>query len=296
MKIVTHNAKFHTDDVFAVATLRILLGKENCQVIRTRDESVISSADFVVDVGMVYDEERNRFDHHQPEGAGARENGVPYASFGLVWKKFGKEVCGGESVSTYLDTSLVQAIDALDNGMSISHALVEGVRSFDINSVVNQYRLTWKEEGDWDERFLECVAWVQTLLEREIKMAQDFEEAKAIVIKAYEDASDKKLILIDEKYDLGREIVSNVLSRFPEPLYALLFRKDVGNWQIVTIMKDKVFESRKSLPEAWAGKINQELEEATGVKGTILCHRAGFMCVVDSKEGVLSLAEKALNT
>lgn len=296
IKIATHDAKFHTDDVFAVATLFILLGKENCEVIRTRDKALITSADYVVDVGMIYDQEKNRFDHHQLEGAGQRENGIPYASFGLVWKKFGQKVCDSESIYAYLDASLVQAIDALDNGMDITRALVPGVCPFDINSVVNQYRLTWKEEGDWDKNFLECVVWAMQLLEREIKMAQDYEEAKAITIKAYEDTEDKRLIMIDEKYDLGREIVSKVLSKFSEPIFAVLYRKDVGNWQIVTIRKGEGFESKKPLPEAWRGKVDGELSEISGVSGAVFCHRGGFMCVVDSKEGILALAEKALNT
>lgn len=294
MKIVTHNAKFHADDVFAVATL--LLVFPDAEVVRSRDEEVIKSADIVVDVGMVYDEEKNRFDHHQPEGAGTRENGIPYASFGLVWKKYGEKVCGSKTISEAMDKSLVQGIDAVDNGKDISQPFIDDVYMFDISSLVNQYRLTWKEEGSWDERFSECVVWAKSVLERQIKMSQDFEEAKEIVLKAYKNSQDKRLVMIGEEHDLGREIVTRVLSDFPEPLYTILFRKDVGNWQIVAINKDKIFESRKPLPEAWAGKMNQELEDATGVKGSLFCHRAGFMCVVDSKEGVLSLAEKALNT
>ena len=93
MKIVTHNAKFHTDDVFAVATLLILY--PGAEVIRTRDESIIKMADIVVDVGQVYDAGNNRFDHHQVGGAGKRENGIQYASFGLVWKKFCEILTGG---------------------------------------------------------------------------------------------------------------------------------------------------------------------------------------------------------
>jgi uncharacterized UPF0160 family protein len=49
--VATHSGGFHADDVFAVATFQLLLGKENIQVIRTRDEAVIAAADYVVDVG-----------------------------------------------------------------------------------------------------------------------------------------------------------------------------------------------------------------------------------------------------
>ena len=43
----------------------------------------MDSADIVIDVGGQYDPDAGRFDHHQRGGAGERENGIPYSSFGL---------------------------------------------------------------------------------------------------------------------------------------------------------------------------------------------------------------------
>ena len=86
--VVTHSGNFHGDDVFAVAAFQLLLGVDEVQVIRTRDDATIEKGDYVVDVGGVYDHEQNRYDHHQP-GAPVRENGIPYAAFGLMWKHYG---------------------------------------------------------------------------------------------------------------------------------------------------------------------------------------------------------------
>src|SRR3989338_11391159 len=105
--IATHNGVFHSDDVFAVASLLALLEATPAvsTVIRTRDEDLIRKADFVVDVGGIYDAEKNRFDHHQEGGAGKRlsaragENTIPYAAFGLVWLKFGGQIAGSETVA-----------------------------------------------------------------------------------------------------------------------------------------------------------------------------------------------------
>ena len=90
MKIVTHNGHFHTDELMAVAVL--LLKFPDAEVVRTRDEKIIKQADIAVDVGQIYDPASTRFDHHQPGGARKRENGIPYASFGLVWKEYGVEL------------------------------------------------------------------------------------------------------------------------------------------------------------------------------------------------------------
>ena len=64
-KLVTHDGSFHTDDIFACATLSILLdkNKENFEVIRTRDEEIIKNGDYVFDLGGIYEPEKNRFDH-----------------------------------------------------------------------------------------------------------------------------------------------------------------------------------------------------------------------------------------
>ena len=47
---------------------------------------------------LVYDIGGGEFDHHQAGGNGQRDNGVKYASCGLIWKSYGKkylEKCQG---------------------------------------------------------------------------------------------------------------------------------------------------------------------------------------------------------
>jgi len=292
--IVTHNAKFHSDDVFAVATLLLLY--PDAKVIRTRDEEEIKKANIVVDVGGIYDEQLMRFDHHQAGGAGKRQNGIEYASFGLVWKSFGEKLCGSKEVANFIDQILVQSIDAGDNGINTFTPIIPDTSPYLIGGIVDLYRATWKEDENWDTRFLECVKWVQEILRRQIKVAQDKMEAQNIVRNIYEKSEDKKLIIINEKYDFSREIVNDVLVDYPEPLYSVLYRKDIKNWQVVSIRKERgSFEQRKPLPESWRAKRNEELVEVTSVEGSEFCHRNGFMCVVKSKEGALKLAQIALN-
>ncbi len=294
--IVTHNASFHTDDVFSVATLFLLYGKENCRVIRTRDEEKIKEADYVVDVGLVYDEDKNRFDHHQLKGAGNRENGVPFASFGLVWKKFGKELCGSDLVAERIDKTLVQYVDGLDNGFSMTKPVIPEVIPFDINILVKLYSPTWKEEGDWDNNFFQCVDWAMLVLGRLITVSKDIEKARDSIIETYYSSSDKKIIIFDKDQDFGRETILDVLIDFPEPVYAVLYRSDANNWQTLAIRKNlSSFESRKPFPESWRAKIDGELDKVTGLDGTVFCHRSGFMCIVKSKETAIELALKSLN-
>lgn len=292
-KIVTHNAKFHTDDVFAVAALLILYPQ--AKIVRTRDEAVIKTADAVVDVGGVYNSDTNRFDHHQIGGAGERANGISYSSLGLVWKKFGEAISGSLMIMERIDRIFVQPIDASDNGQDLFTLKWPEVSPFMIGSVVDSFRLTWKETGNWDVRFDECVTWAKGFLQRIIKMEKDILEGEEIVRDFYLSSKDKRLIIIDDNYSFGRELVDRVLVGFPEPIYAVLFRRDHESWQLLAIRKKPgSFQVRKPLPESWRGKRNEDFDLATGISGGIFCHRVGFMCAMQTKEGALALAQKAL--
>ncbi len=284
--IATHNGTFHADDIFAVASLSILLD-DNIKVVRTRDEGIIASADFVCDVGGVYDEDKNRFDHHQVGGAGNRTNGFPYSSFGLVWKKYGDQICGSSEVAKIIDERLVQSIDANDNGINLFK--VEGlVAPYLIQDMFYLFRPSWKEGTDYDTAFVEVVKIAKKILEREIKKLQDNLEAKDFVVDAYHKSSDKKIIVIDGPYPWGE-----VLGEYPEPLYAVFPKLDT--WRVECVRKEKhSFESRKSLPEEWAGLRDGELAQITGVPDATFCHNGRFMAVSKTKEGAIALANKAL--
>src|SRR3989344_4986052 len=183
-KLITHDGSFHTDDIFAAATLSIYLEKkgETFEIIRTRNEEIIKNGDYVFDVGGFYDEEKNRFDHHQVNGAGKRDNGIEYASFGLVWKKFGGELCNGETEAELIDQKLVQPIDAGDNGVNLVELKREVIPYF-IQYAFNAFRPGWKDvsEKALFVGFLECVQMAKNILTREIGRARDITEAQKII-------------------------------------------------------------------------------------------------------------------
>ncbi len=291
--VVTHSSKFHTDDIFAIATLNILLGEENITLIRSRDMKIIEQGDYVVDVGQIYDESNNRFDHHQTEGAGKRANGVPYASFGLVWKRFGEQICDNKKVAEKIDQMLVQPIDSNDNGMQFLETKIEGLYPVDINLIINIFSPTWKENDiNIDDVFMKLVSYSKVLLLRTISYMKDKVEAEQFVLDAYNKAKDKRLIELDERYPW-----EEVLQQFPEPLYVIYKKRVDDNWSLKCVPKDLLsYATRKRLPQIWAGKSDKELDKATGVPGGVFAHKNLFMCVNKTKEGILKMAEIALNS
>lgn len=295
IRVVTHDAGFHTDDVFGVAALSLLLGDDTIEIIRTRNESVIDSAEYVLDVGFVYDEASNRFDHHQEAGAGIRDNGIPYASFGLVWKKYGAEICGSQEIANGIETKLVQHVDAYDNGIETFTLGAQNVSPFLLQDVVATFEPKFGEQNrSNDAGFLEAVGFARHVLTRLIIGERGELEIKKRVSEAYERAENKRCIVFDESFVADRVLIAMTLGTYSDTVY-FIHKHQGGRWQLVCVVNPPMFyDNRKLLPAVWRGKHGAELATVTGVPDAFFCHRAGFMAVVDSKAGAMKLADLAL--
>jgi len=292
IKIVTHNADFHTDDVFAVAILLLTLDKKvGYEIIRTRDDSVIQTADYVVDVGGTYDASARRFDHHQIGGAGTRANGIAYASCGLMWKTYGVQITYDEDIAKRIDEKIITPIDASDNGFDTHSPLMEGLQPYVIQQYISSFNPTWKEdETSVYEAFIDMVMFAQKLLQREISVLRDVREGVSYVHSAYQNAEDKRLIVIDEDYPWHE-----VLSQYPEPFFVVYPNSARDMWRLKTVRDNtSSYKLRKALPETWAGKTGAELQQITGVPDAVFCHNKRFTSAARSKEGALALARIAL--
>lgn len=283
---VTHDGSFHADDLFATATLSIL-NNGNIKIIRTRNEDLIKKGDYVYDVGGIYNEELNRFDHHQKEGAGVRSNGIPYASFGLVWKKYGEKICGSKEVAGKIEEKLVQSIDASDNGINLFEVKGE-VAPYLIQDIFYNFRPSWKEEQNYDACFMKLIPFVIEILKREIIQTKDAVKAKYIIEEAYKSAEDKRVIFFEETYPWFETI-----NEYSEPLYVVY--KKGETWRAEAVRKEKYkFETKKPFPVVWAGKRNEEMAKISGVSDAIFCHNGRFLVVAKTKEGIMELVKKAL--
>lgn len=290
IRIVTHSGDFHADEVFAVATLRMVLGAVPSELIRTRDEEEIKTGDYVVDVGGVYDQEKNRFDHHQEGRAGNHPNGIPYSSFGLVWKKFGPQVSGSPEIARQIMKSLVVPIDANDNGVEVYDLKFPDVEPFGISRLMTIWRPSFHEhEQNFDVAFEKAVSFARTVLERLIEQEKGEIEARKRIEKIIAETADPRVIILDAVYPWERTIADHT-----EVLYTV--RQQSENlWRMKAARKDpKSFALRKPFPLAWAGKRGEELAKITGVPDALFCHNNRFIVTAGSKEGVLALAKLAL--
>ena len=194
--VVTHSGSFHADDAFAVATLQLVHGVENVEIIRTRDEAIIALADIVVDVGGEYDISRMRFDHHQ-NGVPVRDNGIPYAAFGLVWRKYGENVAGTQAVANEIERLLVLAVDAGDTGISL-YTLKDNLSTpYELYQIISSFAPVWGSGCSKDDGFLEAVAFARALLLRIIAQKTAEQTMRQLIADTYTASSNKSILLFD---------------------------------------------------------------------------------------------------
>lgn len=287
-RVVVHNGPFHVDDVFAVATFDLFF-EGRYELIRTRDEGVIETADYVMDVGGVYDEKKNRFDHHQEGGAGER-SGVPYSSIGLVWKKFGADICGSEEVAREVEKKFILAVDAMDNGVDVIPKNHLGIHIAHLHDVIKSYQPAWNSERDFDEGFCEALLFAKGFLSRTIAKTKSSLLAEEKVRRVYEDTEDKRIIVFDCYYP-----TNEILLEYPEPLYMIYPGEGGHQWYLKACKAERdTFENRRDLPKDWGGKRDGELAEITGVSDARFCHNALWIASAGSKEGAIKLAQIAV--
>ena len=144
----THSGKFHADDVFSAALLLYL----NPEITITRGNQVPENYE-----GLVFDIGRGQYDHHQKDSR-IRDNGVPYAAFGLLWEKLGPEILG-EELALKFDESFVQPLDINDN---------TGEKN-ELATLIGNFNPGWDSKSSNDEAFFQAVSVAGMILENKFE-------------------------------------------------------------------------------------------------------------------------------
>jgi len=309
MLIVTHSGKFHADDAWAVAVLNVLY--PDAEIIRSRDQVVIDTADFAVDVGGVYDPQAGRFDHHQKGFDVARQSGVPYASAGLVWREYGARCVAalalehtGQAVDNDkareiaygIDADVVQYLDMSDVGMAKS-----APGGYGLSAVISGFNTNWLDEdrlgyGAAAEEFrLAQFRRAMALLTDVMANAVRYRVGALLALEQVRQAQvleDGKLLFLKN----GALPWSHVVRKeMPKVLFVISY--SIGEQRhilhTVPVSADS-FEARADLPAAWGGLRDAELAAVTGVPDAGFCHNGLFIASAKSYEGIRAMATLAL--
>ncbi len=294
MRYATHGGAFHADDVLSSAVM-FLMGLVTL-LVRTTNTAKLAEAHIGVDVGGRYDPITGDYDHHQEGGAGVRPNGIPYASFGLIWKRYGAELCGSSTIAEVVDKRLVQVVDATDVGYDLYTGLkYQSVVPCSMVDVIFAFNPPWYEKPrpeDFDRQFLKAVEVAKVIIGNAIVDAKGASIAREILDRAIAGATHPNILVLDRSCP-RRELV---LDDAPEVLFVVLPPDNGGQWMVRVVQECMgIMKARKYLPAAWAGKQGVELVRVTGVSDANFCHNSRFIAGAKSKEGAMELAKLAVS-
>jgi uncharacterized UPF0160 family protein len=291
MLIATHDGSFHADEVFAIAALRLL--GDPVEVVRTREPEAVAKADLRVDIGFRDHAASGDFDHHQRDFDAARDNGVRYAAFGLVWREFGARVChGDQEVAEAVDAALVQSVDANDTGQQLTQSLIDGVRPLTVNGIIGGFNARWDEAvipEQEDARFDAAVALAQGIIVREVASAASSRRSERIVREAIAAAADPRVVELPANAPWKQVLVPEA----PDALF-VIYPKRQGFGLEAVPRELGSFDNRRDLPSAWGGLEGADLAVVTGVEEALFCHAKRFLVVARSRAAIQRLAKLAL--
>jgi len=320
--IGTHNGTFHCDEALAVYMLRLTEAYRDADVKRSRDPKVLDTCDIVVDVGAVYDESKQRFDHHQRgfEEVFGHGFSTKLSSAGLIYKHFGREIIASQlqfipddarvdSLWLKLYKEFIEALDGIDNGVSQypSDIQVKYRNCTDLSSRVGWLNPAWNEPFDSqtvDAQFSTASQLAgEEFLGRLNYYGRSWLPARDLVLAGLSQRTSvdpSGRIILFNQYAPWKEHLFELEKELSVPAQVLPFYivypdETGGNWRVQAVpVSPASFESRKALPEPWRGVRDEDLSRISGIEGCIFVHASGFIGGNNTKDGALEMAKRAL--
>ena len=271
---LTHAGKFHADDVFSAALLKIVFPKIRI----ARSFRVPPTFN-----GIVFDIGFGLYDHHQ-EDAPVRENGVPYAAFGLLWREYGKSALASfgckeiflEKEEKHFDEVFVQPLD-LDDNTGCGNILA---------GIINSFNPSWDSKTDSNSCFFEAVIVAGVIIEKKIESMMAIQRARTMVEKALEEAKD--CIVILPQYAPWKNALTDTTAEF------VVYPSQRGGYSAQALTKNGPSKSLKyAFPKSWAGKSKEVLPELSGIPSLFFCHNGRFLVSVKTVEDAVQACKTA---
>ena len=271
---LTHGGKFHADDVFSAALLKMT--HPDIRIIRAFEVP----ADFE---GIVFDIGFGKFDHHQKD-AEIRENGVPYAAFGLLWREFGEGIIGAgcppaQAVkeAARFDERFIQPLDEDDN---------TGCGS-PISGTVGSFNPCWDSDESADQCFEEAVEFASVILQKKMNSIMSINRARKLVEEALLAA--KNNIVILPRFAPWKMVLLHSDAVF------VIYPSQRGGFSAQAIPIDsETKELRCAFPQEWAGMSANDIQNISGIQTLTFCHKSRFLISAGTLEDAVAACKLAV--
>ncbi len=284
---ITHNGTMHADEVFATAFLSLYF--KNFKVARVSEvPKDISTNTIIYDIG------KGKFDHHQKD-ARIRDNGIKYSSFGLLFEEYGLsylkklKLKNTKAIYNYFVKDFIEAIDAIDNGIFPEIKADYKVKT--LSDVIKLFNPSYLSNDNEDEQFIKAVTLAESILTEELKNVIGKVNA-SFKVKTILNKTKGPILILDEYLPYEETILTSLSGK---KIKFVIYPSNRGGYGIKTIpisTTDKT--SRVYFPKTWGGLTNNDLEEVTGIKGSLFCHTNRFLMTASSLDTAKTLAEIAI--
>eukprot|EP01118_Nematostelium_gracile_P002361 TRINITY_DN12591_c0_g1_i2.p1 TRINITY_DN12591_c0_g1~~TRINITY_DN12591_c0_g1_i2.p1 ORF type:complete len:352 (-),score=83.42 TRINITY_DN12591_c0_g1_i2:50-1054(-) len=314
-KIGTHGGHFHCDEVLACFMLKQTAEWKHAEIVRTRDPLVLESCDLLVDVGSIYDPEKNRFDHHQRSFnetfSEAKETKL--SSAGLIYRHFGKELIQSllkltnetdlKLLYDKIYDDLIESLDAVDNGIEQYDGQPKFNSTTHLSARIHRMNPRWTSKDHHSDSKFKKAMEVAGMEFMDI-LSFTYESwlpARQVVIDAIEnrfstDASGKIIYIDnvcpweDHLFALEKEISIEPLIQY------VVFPGGSKMFRVTAVaIRPHCFELRNGLKKEWRGLTRAELEKQCEIPDTIFVHHNGWIGGNLTKEGAIEMAKVSMS-
>lgn len=300
LTIGTHNGIFHSDEVVACAILCLINSNMPIHILRSRDNKMLNLCNICVDIGG------GKYDHHQTGFNKTRKNCIKYASAGLIWKDFGKQLieqflvkyfndtkCNIDPIYELFDNLFISLVDCEDNGiLTKKHCF----------SFISSFLPLWFNSNidNFNNQFLKVLSTTIAVLEEELKTTIGKVIAKETIINNWNNCNYFKngiLEIPSQTIDWMETVVNINATSKNNFINFVIFPYPNGGWaaQCVPSSFEKKFNQRIAFPKEWAGQTDK-LPIISGVLDSTFCHNGCFFIRANSKEGVINMCIIATNS
>ena len=279
---ITHNGKFHADEVFATAFLMLAFKDHN--FVWKRVSQVPSNYNDSTPNVIIYDIGNGKYNHHSDDKNKKRPDGTKYAAFGLIFRQFGKELLGDNF--ELFDKKFVQPIDLTDNYGQEKYPNPMTAYIASLNP------LTDSDKESSDRQFEKAVFIAKDMLERMFLSMVSKKNTDGIIREKINN-SDKEVLILDRFLPWQNVVINESDIKF------IIYPSPREGYNLQTIPSS--FSSQKSpripFPDQWfSTKGNNGMKNSDLVKKDftgIIFWNHSFACF-DNKENAVSAAYKLI--
>lgn len=198
---ITHSGVFHSDEVMAIAFLKLI--NKNLKVVRVRSSEEIATVDRYDDIDtIIVDIGGGRYDHHTPNSKESRitTSGpeLPYASFGKVVRDYYPYLMS-ESNYKKFDYGIVAGIDGHD-----CTGKIPGTNCGNpLSAAISAFNPLWCDDNSpeaMNKAFEEAVEFAENILKRFIHRYEVQDQANEIAEKAISKMAENSHVMTLERF------------------------------------------------------------------------------------------------